>query len=145
MNETFETLKITEILIPYGSETICFHRQLWSKYCGQTRKIKWNWYISGIFYRRFLVNFKHNCGLVINSKFLRDFPKITSDSDSYGVRQLVRLLVNSPFGDNNLAPIYLWWKEIVLKHEKVYKYFVHVCWLEVKKTMLRSSVICWSL
>ena len=31
------------------------------------------------------------------------------------------------FGDNNLFPFHLWWTEIVLKCEKVYKYFFHDC------------------
>ena len=32
-----------------------------------------------------------------------------------------------PLGDSNLLVIHLWWREIVLKHGKVYKYFVQDC------------------
>ena len=42
------------------------------------------------------------------------------------VRQLVKQLVHSLFGDNNLVPFHFWWKEIVLKSE-VYKCFVQDC------------------
>ena len=39
-------------------------------------------------------------------------------------RQLVWQIVHSLSGDNNLVPLHLWWSEIVLKPEKVYKYFL---------------------
>ena len=39
------------------------------------------------------------------------------------MRQLVRLLS----GDNNLGPFHLWWRNIVLKSEKVSKYFIQDC------------------
>ena len=39
------------------------------------------------------------------------------------MRQLVRLLS----GDNDLVPFHLWWRKIVLRSEKVYKYFVQDC------------------
>ena len=35
------------------------------------------------------------------------------------------LLGHSAFGDENLVPIHLWWREIVLTREKACKYFVH--------------------
>ena len=34
---------------------------------------------------------------------------------------------NSLCGDNNLISLHLWWREIVLKSEKVYKFFVQNC------------------
>ena len=34
---------------------------------------------------------------------------------------------SQPSGVNNLVPIHMWWKEIVLKREKVYIYFVQDC------------------
>ena len=39
------------------------------------------------------------------------------------MRQLVHLLSC----DNNLVPFHLWWRKIVWKSEKVYKYFVQGC------------------
>ena len=39
------------------------------------------------------------------------------------MRQLVQWL----FGDNNLVPFHLWWRQILLKSEKVYGYFVQDC------------------
>ena len=41
------------------------------------------------------------------------------------VRQVVRQLVHSLCGDN-LVPFHMWWRQIVLKSEKVCKYFVQV-------------------
>ena len=41
-------------------------------------------------------------GLVINSKFFRDFIEIKSFGN------FVRQLVGLPFGDNNLVQIHLW-------------------------------------
>ena len=35
--------------------------------------------------------------------------------------------VHSPSGDDNLVPFHLWWTEIVLKFEIVYKEFVNDC------------------
>ena len=35
--------------------------------------------------------------------------------------------VHSPFDDNNLVPFHLWWTDIMLKCEKVYKYFFDDC------------------
>ena len=34
---------------------------------------------------------------------------------------------NSLCGDNNLISLHFWWSEIVLKSEKVYKFFVQDC------------------
>ena len=61
--------------------------------------------------------------LTMKSKRFRDFieisqfPKILSFK-SFG---------NSLSGDYNLVPFHLWWKEIMLKSEKIYKYFVQDC------------------
>ena len=47
------------------------------------------------------------------------FPKILSLSCSATMKQLVHSLS----GVNNLIPFHLWWREIVLKREKLYKCF----------------------
>ena len=39
------------------------------------------------------------------------------------VRQLVRQLVYSMFMNNNCASFYLWWKEILVKHQNASKYY----------------------
>ena len=44
--------------------------------------------------------------------------------------QLVRQSVDWIFGDINLVPYYLWWRQIVLKCEKVYKrFFQETVWI----------------
>ena len=48
------------------------------------------------------------------------------------MRQLVHLLS----GDNNLVPFHLWWRKILLKSEKVYKYFVQNC------TFITRAIAC---
>ena len=45
------------------------------------------------------------------------------DSKSYVVQQLLKQLMYSRFGDNNLVPFHFWPAEIMLKCEKVCKYF----------------------
>ena len=39
--------------------------------------------------------------------------------------------MHSISGDNNLVPFHLWWREIVLKNEKVSKCFVQDCTLDI--------------
>ena len=46
---------------------------------------------------------------------------------SYVVRQLVRQLVHWLSGYNNLVPFHLWWRQSLLKSEKVCGYFVQDC------------------
>ena len=43
------------------------------------------------------------------------------------IQSTAREASHSPFGYNNLVTIHFWWRETVLKHEKVYKNFVHEC------------------
>ena len=54
-------------------------------------------------------------------------------------------LIYSSFGDSNLVPFHLWWMEVVLKYEMVYKSFFHCC-LEILFFVLTSSKILflWS-
>ena len=63
--------------------------------------------------------------LAIRSKHFRDFLEI-----SYFLKivwHLVRQLMHSLFGDNNMLSFYLWWRQISLKREKIYKLFVQHC------------------
>ena len=65
--------------------------------------------------------------LMINSKHFKNFVKISwlpTIHKSYVVWQLVRHHVYLLSGDNNLVLFQLWWKEDVLKREKIYNYFV---------------------
>ena len=43
------------------------------------------------------------------------------------IQSTTREASHSHFGYNNLVTIHFWWRETVLKHEKVYKNFVHEC------------------
>ena len=42
-------------------------------------------------------------------------------------RQLVRQIVYTMFITNNHASLHLWWKEILVKYQKISKYYVHDC------------------
>ena len=46
----------------------------------------------------------------------------------------MRQLIHSLSGDNNLVPFHLWWRQIVLKSEKVYKCFVQDCRLIISSS-----------
>ena len=59
------------------------------------------------------------------------------------VRRLVRQLVHSLFGDNDLVPFHIWWKEIVLKREKVWKCFVQNC-LKIFLLVFTSFKMDWN-
>lgn len=49
------------------------------------------------------------------------FPKHISQLD----RQLVRQWVNTLFASNNHVPFCLWWKESLVRYQKVLKYYHH--------------------
>ena len=49
------------------------------------------------------------------------------DPKSWVVPQLVRQLVHTMFITNNHASFHLWWKENLVKYQKVSKYYVHHC------------------
>ena len=55
-------------------------------------------------------------------------------------RQLVRQLVHSLSGDNNLVPLHLWWRQILLKSEKVSKCFVQNCMIICSSSHQRCSI-----
>ena len=57
---------------------------------------------------------------------------------SYVVRQFMWQLVNSHSVDDNLVLFRLWWREIMLRSEKVYKYFVQDCITPPRLPMLVS-------
>ena len=73
--------------------------------------------------------------LAIKSKHFRNFIEFSWFFKilSLVVRQLVRQLVHAFSGDNNLVSFHMWWKEIVLKPEKICKYFVQDCRIILKK------------
>ena len=54
------------------------------------------------------------------------FPNFLS-SKSEVASQLVRQLVYTTFINNNHTSSHLWWKETLVKYQKVWKYFVHNC------------------
>ena len=57
--------------------------------------------------------------LTFNSKYFKGFPEIS------WFRIILRTYLLRPLsGENNPAPIHLWWKEIALKRNKYYNYFV---------------------
>ena len=67
------------------------------------------------------------------------------DSKSYVVRQLLKQLIYSHFGDNNLVPFHFWPAEIMLKCEKVYKYFFpcrprYICLFLIKSCLASPRV-----
>ena len=90
-------------------------------------------------YGRFFTIFKHSCRNLAFQWSAGDQPSVPSFSGIFlkfpdflrcfisnrsATRETTR---TSPFDDNNLVPIHLQWTEIVIKREKVYKYFVHDC------------------
>ena len=62
--------------------------------------------------------------------FLRD-PK------SYDFQQLQQEFAHSLSGDNNVVLFHLWWRDNMLKHKKIFKYFVKNC--SFMYTNLRSK------
>ena len=66
-----------------------------------------------------------------NSMKFWNFSVISYLPKSFVVRQLVRQLVYTIFVTNNQALFHFWWKENLLKHQKVSKYYEHGCRLIV--------------
>ena len=64
-----------------------------------------------------------------NSMNILDVPK----SKSYVDLQLVRQLVYTMFITNNHASFHLWGKEILVKCQKVFKYYFYGCRSEISK------------
>ena len=105
----------------------------WTKGWRQIYEITQNRFFCGMFYSWFFPIFYQKTSkfgfwvdgwvLVIKYKYFRDFLSLFF----FLCRQLMRKLVHSLSGDNNLVPFHLWWRKIVLKSEKVYKYFVQDC------------------
>ena len=73
-----------------------------------------------------------------NSKSNPNSKSPNSNPKSYVVRQLVHSL----FGDNNLFPFHLWWREIVLNSKKVYKCFVQDWYLLSRFIIMKVSWLC---
>ena len=62
---------------------------------------------------------------------------ISWEPKSWAVWQLVRQLVYSPFGDNDLVPFHFWWREIVPKGPQMFCSgldFWQDIWNKVKKS-----------
>ena len=87
--------------------------------------------------------FEHNCRYLAIGWLARDLPSISSFSGiSYPtplvvwlfVRQLAHLL-----GDNNVVSINMWWREILLKREKVYEYFFMVVLLNIFTMIIHAE------
>ena len=105
--------------------------QSWIKNCRQIHEIKQNRFFYGLFYSWFYATFYRRTSkfgfwvggwvLAIKSKHSRNF------LEQLVIRQLVRQLLHSPCGDNNLVPFQLWWSQIALESEKVWKRFVQDC------------------
>ena len=60
------------------------------------------------------------------SEIFSKFPNFQSPKPQ-NVGQLVNQFLHSFSADNNLLSFHLWWREIALKREKVYKCFVQDC------------------
>ena len=105
--------------------------QSWTKGWREIHKIKQNRFFYGMFYSWFFAIFYPKTSkfgfwvdgwvLSIKPKHFRDFLEVLSRSATR------EELVHSLSGDNNLVPHHLWWKQIVLKSEKVSKCFVQHC------------------
>ena len=105
--------------------------QSWTKNCRQIHEIKQNRFFYGRFYSWFYATFYRRTSkfgfwedgwvLAIKSKHSRNF------LEQLVIQQLVRQLLHSPCGDNNLVPFHLWWSQIALESEKVWKCFVQDC------------------
>ena len=80
--------------------------------------------------------------LAICSKHFRNFleiawfPKILI----YVVWQLVRQLLYSPFGDNNLVLFHLWWTNVLFKRLKVYTNI----YLRLQISFQQPETVAWS-
>ena len=98
-----------------------------------------------MFYSCFFVTFYQNTSkfgfwvdgwvLVIRTQALQGF-----SWNFLSRQQLVRQLVNSLSGYNNLVPLHLWWRQIVLKSEKVSTCFVQDCIASYKSAYLLEMV-----
>ena len=90
-------------------------------------------------YSKFFPILYHNCRNFAFGLLAGDLPLIPSFwcifSDCPNFLRSYALLCSttrekckpSLFGDNKLVPFQLWWREIVLKREKIYKCFVQDC------------------
>ena len=133
---------------------ICFLRESWTKVWKQIHKIKQNRFFYGMFYSWFFAIFtKKRQNLVLgwmdgyspwNPSISGIFLKFPNFLRSKVVRQLVRQLVHSLSDDNNLVPFDLWWRQILLKSEKVSKCFFQDCspTIKHKKISLESLSSC---
>ena len=92
--------------------------QSWTRGCKQVHEIKQNKFCIECFTADFLRVFNKN--VKIRPLGVRH----SNNSNNF--------LVNSLSGDNNLVPFYSGWREIVLKREKVSKYFVQDCSMQAK-------------
>ena len=124
---------------------ICFLRQSWTKSWKQIHEIKQNRVFFGMFYSWFCAIFYQDTSkfgywvdgwvLAIKSKYFRDFPKIFYFPKVLRLTSFGNLWRNSYihflviFTFTFLVPFNLWWREIVLKSEKVYNCFVQDCTL----------------
>ena len=107
---------------------ICFLRQFWTKSCRQIHKIKQYRFFYGLFYSWFFATFYQKTSnfcfwvdgwvLAMKSKYFMDFLKISEFPKILSLKSFSNLWGNS---------WHLWWRQIVLKSEKVCKYFVKDC------------------
>ena len=119
---------------------ICLLRQSWTKGCRQINEInKVSMECFKVNFLRFFFTKKHqNLALGWRVGYSPSNPSMSGiflkflNLKSKVVKQLVRQLVYSLFGDNNLVPFHLWWRETVLKREKGYKCFVQDCRLSFR-------------
>ena len=112
--------------------------QSWMKGCQQFHKTKQNRLLYGMFYSWFFASFYKDVKISLLGVQLGTHHQIQAFQElswnylgiSWNfvkIWPLARQLVHSLSGDNNLVPFHLWWKKVVLKREKVSKYFVKDC------------------
>ena len=77
---------------------------------------------------------------------LDTFVRFPNFLKSWVVRQLVRQLVYTVFISNNRASFHLWWKQNLVKHQKVSKYyendFCFLIFLSIEFNLFVTSMFC---
>ena len=134
---------------------IRFRRKSWRENSRQILKIKQDRFFYGMFYSWIFEMFYQNFlkiwllgGQLVTHHQMQVFQLfswnglISEDPQSSVVQQLVRQLVHSFSGDNNIGPFHLWWRQTVLKSEKVYKCSVQHC-LKIFLSVFTSFKMSW--
>ena len=93
---------------------------------------KFNFFFSAVFskYQQNFFFWREEYGLGYNYMMFWDFPDLPYFSEilkSLVVWQLVRQHVYTMSITNNYASLYFWWKEKLVKYQKLSKYYVHHC------------------